>query len=47
MTLVQKIKEKGKIEGKIEIAKNMKELGISIEIISQSTGLTVKEIVLL
>lgn len=31
-------------EGKIETAKNLKNLGISIEIISQSTGLTKEEI---
>ncbi|AMO19967.1 PD-(D/E)XK nuclease family transposase [Flavobacterium columnare] len=34
----------GKIEGKIETAKSLKKLGISIEIIMQSTGLTQEEI---
>ncbi|AND65323.1 hypothetical protein AX766_13475 [Flavobacterium covae] len=34
----------GKIEGKIETAKSLKKLGISIEIIIQSTGLTQEEI---
>ncbi|AND65322.1 hypothetical protein AX766_13470 [Flavobacterium covae] len=37
-------KEEGKIQGKIEIAKSLKKLGISIEIIIQSTGLTQEEI---
>ncbi|AMA48549.1 Rpn family recombination-promoting nuclease/putative transposase [Flavobacterium covae] len=37
-------KEEGKIEGKIETAKSLKKLGISIEIIIQSTGLTQEEI---
>ncbi|MEB3800840.1 PD-(D/E)XK nuclease family transposase [Flavobacterium columnare] len=34
----------GKIEAKIETAKSLKKLGISIEIIMQSTGLTQEEI---
>ena len=37
-------REKGKIEEKIEIAKNMLKLNIDINIISQSTGLSVDEI---
>ncbi|MBF6652797.1 hypothetical protein C3B47_07800 [Flavobacterium columnare] len=37
-------KEEGKIQGKIETAKSLKKLGISIEIIMQSTGLTQEEI---
>ncbi|AUX17910.1 Rpn family recombination-promoting nuclease/putative transposase [Flavobacterium columnare] len=36
--------EEGKIQGKIETAKSLKKLGISIEIIMQSTGLTQEEI---
>jgi len=39
-----KIKEKGKIEGKIEVAKSLLENGIDIEIIIKSTGLTKKQI---
>ena len=35
---------KGKIKGKIETAKNLKNLGISTEIILKSTGLTKEEI---
>ncbi|MET2997099.1 hypothetical protein ABXT01_14430, partial [Flavobacterium columnare] len=31
---------KGKIEGKIETAKSLKKLGVSVEIITQATGLT-------
>ena len=37
-------KEEGKIEGKIEVAKNLLENGVDIEIIINSTGLTEKEI---
>jgi predicted transposase/invertase (TIGR01784 family) len=45
ITLAEKRGEqKGKMEGKIETAKNLKLLGISTEIISQSTGLTIQEI---
>ena len=40
---IEGIKE-GIKEGKIETAKNLKNLGISIEVISQSTGLTKEEI---
>ena len=36
--------EKGKIESKLEIAKNLKDNGIDIEIIIKSTGLLKKEI---
>ncbi|AEW85930.1 hypothetical protein FCOL_05525 [Flavobacterium columnare ATCC 49512] len=35
---------KGKIEGKIETAKSLKRLGVSVEIITQATGLTKEEI---
>jgi len=35
---------KGKIEGKIEVAKSLKENGVSIEIIIKTTGLSKKEI---
>jgi len=37
-------KEEGKIEGKIEIAKALLESGVSIAIISKTTGLTIAEI---
>lgn len=46
-TLIESAKLEGKLEGKIEAAKNMKKLGVSVEIITQSTGLTNKEIELL
>lgn len=36
--------EKGKIEGRIEVAKNLLKRGVDIEIIKSSTGLTDKEI---
>ncbi|WP_265045191.1 MULTISPECIES: Rpn family recombination-promoting nuclease/putative transposase [unclassified Wolbachia] len=36
--------EKGKIEGKIEVAKNSLKAGVSIDIIAQITGLSVDEI---
>lgn len=39
-----KIKEKAKIEGKIEVAKNLLSNGIDIEIIIKSTGLSKEEI---
>ena len=35
---------KGKAEGKIEVVKNMLKLNLSNEIISKSTGLSIKEI---
>jgi predicted transposase/invertase (TIGR01784 family) len=37
-------KEEGKIEGKIEVAKNLLRNNVSIEIIINSTGLTKEEI---
>jgi len=37
-------KEEGKIEGKIEVAKNLIKSGVSIDIIIKTTGLTEKEI---
>ncbi|WP_353273375.1 Rpn family recombination-promoting nuclease/putative transposase [Wolbachia endosymbiont (group A) of Agelastica alni] len=36
--------EKGKIEGKIEVAKNSLKAGVSIDVIAQITGLSVDEI---
>jgi len=36
--------EKGKIEGKIETAKQFKLLGVALEIIMQATGLSEEEI---
>lgn len=36
--------DEGKMEGKIEVAKALKESGVPIEIISKSTGLSVSEI---
>ena len=37
--------DKGKIEGKIEVARNMKAAGIAVELIVQTTGLSQDEIV--
>ena len=37
-------KAEGKVEGKIEVVKNMLKLNLSNEIISKSTGLSIKEI---
>ena len=34
----------GKLEGKLEIARNLKTLGIDVEMISKSTGLTKEQI---
>ena len=39
-----RIKEKGKIEGKIEVAKSLLKIGVDMKIIIKSTGLTEKEI---
>ena len=36
--------EKGKLEGKREIAKELKRNNVSMDIISKSTGLTIEEI---
>ena len=36
--------DEGKIEGKIEIARSLRALGIDSEIISKSTGLSIQEI---
>ena len=36
--------EEGKLEGKLEVAKNLKGAGLAIELISQATGLSVTEI---
>ena len=40
MTFLEKLEEKGKIEGKIETARNLKAEGIDIAIILKTTGLT-------
>lgn len=45
--LVKKIKEKSRIESKIEFAKIMKEKGYKINEISAITGLSINEIELL
>ncbi|WP_419215248.1 hypothetical protein [Wolbachia endosymbiont of Rhagoletis cingulata] len=37
--------QKGKIEGKIEVAKNSLKAGVSIDVIAKITGLSVDEIV--
>ncbi|MFK7004539.1 hypothetical protein V3467_11855, partial [Flavobacterium covae] len=37
-------KMEGLIEGKIETAKSLKKIGVSVEIITQATGLTKEEI---
>jgi predicted transposase/invertase (TIGR01784 family) len=42
--LIKTAKAEGKAEQNIEVAKNLKTLGVSTEIISQSTGLTKEEI---
>jgi predicted transposase/invertase (TIGR01784 family) len=42
--VVDASKEEGIIEGKIEVAKNLKKQGISTEIINKATGLSKKEI---
>ena len=42
--IADKIHERGKLEGKLEDAKKMKEEGDSIEKIARITGLTVEEI---
>ncbi|OWP85716.1 hypothetical protein BWK60_12640, partial [Flavobacterium covae] len=34
----------GKMEGKIETAKSLKKIGVSVEIITQATGLSKEEI---
>ena len=36
--------EEGRAEGKLEDAKNLKRLGVSIDIIAEATGLSVEEI---
>ena len=40
----EKGKEKGREERAVEIARSLKLNGVNIEVISQSTGLTIKEI---
>ncbi|MGL9702187.1 MAG: hypothetical protein ACR5K3_00415 [Wolbachia sp.] len=37
--------EKGKTEGKIEVAKNLLKAGVSVDLIAESTGLSKAEIV--
>ena len=37
-------RQEGKLEGKLETAKNLLKLGLSIENITQATGLTVQEV---
>ena len=44
MTLLEKLEEKGKIEGKIETAHNLKAEGIDITIIQKTTGLTEEQL---
>ncbi|MGL9726515.1 MAG: Rpn family recombination-promoting nuclease/putative transposase, partial [Wolbachia sp.] len=41
---IQIVHEKGKIEGKIEVAKNSFKAGVSIDVIAEITGLSVNEI---
>jgi len=36
--------EKGREEGKLSVAKNMKSIGVEASVISQCTGLTIDEI---
>ena len=44
---MEKGMEKGRVEEKQEIARNMKMLGVTSEIITKATGLTSEEIELL
>ncbi len=41
---MKKVKIEGKIEGKIEVAKNSLKAGVSIDVIAQITGLSHSEI---
>ena len=41
---IEKGIEKGRTEGFVEVARNMKSLGISTELIIKATGLTAEEI---
>ncbi len=43
-TLIEVAEKKGKIEGKVESSKKMKEDGVSFELISKYTGLSIEEI---
>ena len=43
-TIANKLKTEGKIEGKAEVAQNLLKEGISIELISRTTGLSIEEI---
>ena len=43
-TLYEGAERKGKIEGKIEVAKNLKSLGVDIKTIQKSTGLSQEQI---
>ena len=48
MNFLEKIREegelKGKLEGKIETARNMRDLGLTLEIIQKSVGLSEVEL---
>jgi predicted transposase/invertase (TIGR01784 family) len=48
MNFLEKIREEGKIEGKIdkaiETARNMKDLGLTLDIIQKSVGLSEDEL---
>ena len=44
MTIAESLVEKGKIEGKIEAAKKMKDRGLEINFIHEITGLTIEQI---
>lgn len=41
---MQKAKEEGRAEGKEETARNLKKMGVSLEIISKATGLSIEKI---
>ena len=41
---LQKGLEQGSIQSKLEIAKNMKDMGLDVEVISKATSLSVEEI---
>ena len=44
LTLYERALEEGKIETKLETALNMKNLGLSIEVIQKSVGLSEEEL---
>ena len=43
MTTAESLRKEGKLEGKLEDARNLLENGVSLDIILKSTGLTVEQ----